>query len=37
MFIYEFINKDEIGLLKCKIKGNVLNKVNNLNDEIKEV
>lgn len=35
--IYESTNKDETGPLKRKIKGNVLNKVNNSNDEIKEV
>ena len=35
--IYESTNKDETGPLKRKIKGNVLNKVNNSSDEIKEV
>lgn len=33
--IYELINKDEVGLFKKKINGIVLNKVNNIEKEIK--
>ena len=35
--IHESTNKDELGPLKRKIKGNVLNRVNNSENEIKEV
>ena len=35
--IHESTNKDDLGPLKRKIKGNVLNKVNNSENEIKEV
>ena len=35
--IHDATNSDDIGPVKQKIKGNVLNKVNNSEDEIKEV
>ena len=35
--IHDSTNKDELGPVKRKIKGSVLNKVNNSEDEIKEV
>ncbi|QSY52879.1 peptidoglycan D,D-transpeptidase FtsI family protein [Staphylococcus simiae] len=36
MTIHDSTNKDELGPVKRKIKGNVLNKVNNSEEEIKE-
>ena len=35
--IHESTNKDEVGPLKKKINGTVLNKVNNTENEIKQI